>query len=120
MSHRMAGDLETLCVQVAYLISVEVAGRAEKSSGQVEGGVEAELTKHWSGGDKVGLAPIVKGDTDTRFGRIPDGFAYVQAAPARSYDPRHLAAESFDRQNVANIAGHGLAQFTARELQFVV
>src|SRR5208337_1027255 len=70
VGHRMAADLETLRVQIAHLTGIEVTGRAQESSREVEGGVEAELAEHGRGGDQVGLATIVKGKAHARFSRI--------------------------------------------------
>src|SRR5450631_4690887 len=113
----MAADLETLRVEIAHLDGVEVTGCAQESSGEVEGRVEAEFAEYWRGGNEVGLAAIVKGDAHARFGRIANSVADVQAAPAGILDPCHLAAESFERQNVAHVAGLGLAELAASELQ---
>lgn len=68
--HRMAADLKTLRIEVAHLSGIKVTGRAQESSGEVEGCVEPRLAEHGYGGDKVGLAAIVKGDTNARLGRI--------------------------------------------------
>src|SRR6202140_428758 len=116
----MAADLKTLRIEVAYLSGIKVAGRAQESSGEVEGCVEAERAEHGRGGEKIGLAAIVEGDTNARLGRIAKSFADVQAAPAGFFDPRHLAAEGFERQNVAQVAGFGLGELAASDLQFVV
>src|ERR1035438_3633843 len=116
----MAADLKTLRVEIAHLAGIEVTGRAQESGGEVEGCVEAELAEYGRGGDQVGLAAVVKGDTNAGLGRIANRFADVQAAPAGCFDPRHLAAEGFERQNVAHIAGLGLAELTASDLQFVI
>ena len=63
--------------ELAYLAGIEVTGRAQESSREVEGGVEAELAEHGRGGDKVGLATIVIGDTNARLGRIEKSFAEI-------------------------------------------
>ena len=120
MRHRMAADLKTLRIEVAYLRGIKVAGRAQESSGEVEGCVEAELAEQGRGAEKIGLAAIVEGDTNARLGRIAKSFADVQAAPSGLFDPRHLAAEGFERQNVAHVAGLGLAELTAIDLQLVI
>src|SRR4029077_21049851 len=120
MCHRMAADLKTLHVEIAHLSGIKVTGRAQESSGEVEGCVEAELAEHGRGGDKIGLAAIVEGDTNARLGRIANSLANVQAARAGLFDPRHLAAESFEWHDVAYVAGLGLAELTASDLQFVV
>src|ERR1700732_1784427 len=120
MRHRMAADLKTLRVEIARLDGTEVTRSAQESSGEVNGCVEAELAEHWCGGDKISLAAIVEGYTNARLGRIPKSFTDVQAAPAGFFDPRHLAAEGIERQNVAHIAGFGLGELTASDLQFVV
>src|ERR1019366_703398 len=120
VGHRMASDLETLRIELTYLAAIEVTGRVQKSSRGVEGGVEAELAEHGRGRDQVGLAAIVKRETDARLGRIMKRLANTQPAPAGLLHPRHLAAENFERQNVAHIARLGLAELSASELQFVV
>src|SRR6202163_2135700 len=120
MRHRMAADLKSLRVEIARLDGTEVTGSAHESSGEVKGCVEAELAEHWRGGDKISFAAIVEGDTNARFDGIAKSFADVQAAPARLFDPRHLAAEGFERQNVAHVAGLGLGELTASDLQLVV
>ena len=66
MRHGMAADLEALGVQIAHLAAIEVAGRAQESGGEVKGGVETELAEHGRGGNEVGFAAIVKGDTNAR------------------------------------------------------
>src|ERR1039458_6766373 len=114
--HRMAADLEALRVEIAHLAGIEVTGRAQESSGEVEGCVEAELAEHGRGGDKVGLAAVVKGDTNARLGRITERFADVQAAPAGFFHPRHLAAGSSLMDKPIHIAELGLAELTASEL----
>src|SRR4030088_1136287 len=120
MRHRMATDLKTLRVELAHLVGAEVTGRAQESSSEVKGGIEAELAEHGRGGNKIGLAAIIEGDTNARLSRIANSLADVQAAPAGLFDPCHLAAESFERQNVAHVSGLGLAELTARDLQFVI
>ena len=120
MRHRMAADLKTLRVEILHLAGTEVAGRAQESSGEVKGCVEAELAKHRRGGGKISFAAIVEGDTNARLGRIAKSFADVHSAPAEFFDPRHLAAEGIERQNVAHIAGLALGELTASNLQFVV
>src|ERR1700694_1793153 len=120
MRHRMATDLKTLRVELAHLVGAEVTGRAQESSSEVEGCIEAELAEHGRGGDKIGLAAIVEGNTNARLSRIAKSLADVQAAPPGLFDPCHLAAESFERQNVANVTGLGLAKLAASELQFVI
>src|ERR1700676_1277576 len=120
MRHRMAADLKTLCVELAHLVGAEVTGRAQESSSEVEGCIEAELAEHGRGGDKIGLAAIVEGNTNARLSRIANSLTDVQAAPAGLFDPCHLAAESFERQNVAHVAGLGLAELTASQLKLVV
>src|SRR6202795_99049 len=115
MRHRMAADLKTLRVEIAHLSGSKVTRRAQESSSEVEGCVEAELAEHWCGGDKIGLAAIVEGYTDARLGKIAKSFTDVQAAPAGFFDPRHLAAEGIERQNVAHIAGFGLGELTASD-----
>src|SRR5216684_2580444 len=116
----MAADLKTLRVEIAHLSGGEVTRRAQESSSEVEGCVQAEFAEHGCGGDKIGLAAIVEGDTHARLGRIAKSFADIQAAPAGFFDPRHLAAEGFERQNVAYVAGFGLAELAASDLQFVI
>ena len=53
MGHRMAADLKTLRVEISRLAGTEVTGRAQKSSREIEGCVEAKLAEHGRGGDKV-------------------------------------------------------------------
>ncbi len=78
----MASDLETLRVEIAHLAGIEIAGSSQESSGEIEGCVAAKLAEHGRCGDQVGLAAIVKRDTNARLGRIANGFADVQAPPA--------------------------------------
>src|SRR5208282_2924817 len=118
--HRMAADLETLRVKIAHLAGIEITGRAQESSGEVESCAEAELAKHGRSSDKVGLAAIVERDANAGFGRIAQRIANVQAAPAGFLHARHLGAKGVDRQNVAYVTGFGLAELTAREFQLVV
>src|SRR5260370_324809 len=117
--HRMAADLKTLRVELAHLAGIEVTGRAQESSGEVEGCVEAKLAEHRCGGDNVGLAAIVKGHTNARLRPIAQSFADIQASQAGFFHPRHLAAEGFERQNVAHVAWLGLAELAASELELV-
>src|ERR1700688_4582311 len=53
MGHGMAADLESLRIQFAHLMSVEVAGSSKESCGEIEGRVEAELAQHWGGCDEI-------------------------------------------------------------------
>src|SRR5258708_28587026 len=101
MRHRVTADLKALRVEVAHLTGIKVTGRAQESSGEVEGCIEAELAQHGRGGDKIGLATIVEGNTNTRLGRIPNSLADVQAAPAGLFEPLQPAAKGFNRHNVA-------------------
>src|SRR5438445_2662584 len=116
----MAADLKTLRVEILHLAGTVVTGRAQEASGEVKGCVEAERAEQGRGADEIGLAAIVEGDTNAWLGRIAKSFADVQAAPAGFFDPRHLAAEGFERQNIAHVTGLGLAELTASDLQLVV
>src|SRR5580658_943828 len=120
MRHRMAADLETLSVKIAHLAGIEVTRCSQKSCGEIESCVEAELAKDGRGGDKVSLAAIVKGDTNTLPSRITQSLSNVQAVPARCFYPLHLSAENFKRQNVTHITRFGLAELAPSQLQFVV
>src|SRR5258708_12133700 len=92
----MAADLKTLRVEILHLAGTEVTRRAQESSGEVEGCVEAERAEQGRGADEIGLATIVEGDTNARLARIANSFADVHAAPAAFFDPRPLPAEAFD------------------------
>ena len=46
--------------------------------------------------------------------------AYTQPAKAGLLDPLHLAAKFLDRQDVTYVAGFGLAELAARQLEFVI
>src|SRR5258708_34175926 len=120
MRHRVTADLKGLGVEIADLTGIKVTGRAQESSGEVEGCIEAELAQPGSSGDKIGLATSVEGNTNPRLGRIPNSLADVQAAPAGLFEPLHLAAKSFKRQNVAHVTGFGLAELTSSDFKLVV
>ena len=88
--------------ELAYLAGIEVTGRAQESSREVEGGVEAELAEHGRGGDKVGLATIVIGDTNARLGRIEKSFAEI-LTPSRLPPVLHRSLKLLRGQSVQHV-----------------
>src|SRR6266850_2174905 len=120
MRHRMASDFEAEGIQLADLNCAEIAGSAKEASREIESRVKAEFSEHWSRGNQIGLATVVECDTDGGLGRIKQSFAYAQAAKARTLEPLHLVAESFEWQNVTDVAWFGLDELPVRKLEFVV
>src|SRR5208282_5134146 len=120
MGHRMAADFKSLAVEITKLFWRQIARRSQKSGRYIKGSVKAEFAKHWNGGDQVGLAAVVEGHADARFGGVMNRLADVQATKSRLTQELHLAAKGLERQDVADITRFGLAELTASQLQFVV
>ena len=120
VGHGMATYLEAVGVRFTDLAWSHEFGGADPTSCHIEGGAQSKFTQHWSGRNRICLAAVVEGDAKGPLRWLTKSFADTQAAKAGLPDPFHLAAEGFEWQDVAHLAGIGLAQRAASQFQFVI
>src|ERR1700675_1560469 len=120
VGHRVAADLESLRIQFAHLMSVEVARSSKETGGEIEGSIEAEFAEHRGGGEQIGLAAIVKRNAHVAAGRIAKRLSDVNTSPVGFLELSHLPAKLLDGQDVPDVARVRLAQLSASKLQFVI
>src|SRR6202166_3364828 len=120
MGHGVAADLESLRIQFAHLMSVEVAGSSKESCGEIKGSIEAELAEHGGGSDEIGLAAIVKRNAHVAAGRIAKRLSDVNTSPAGFLELSHLRSKLLNWENVTDVSRIRLAEFSASKLQFVI
>src|SRR5215472_1862976 len=119
MSHGVAADLEPVLIQLPHLPRQKITTRPQEPDGDVESGTEASIPQDGRSCQQVGLTSVVKGQ-DNAIGGGGKALADIHDRKIGLAQETNLAAKVSLGDNVADIAGFGLAERPLGKLQFVI